>query len=338
MDFTIVGTGRMGKSHIAAALGEGHKLVGICDRSRERMSEVAAEFGLDPAACFDRADDMFARTKAPLVLIASTADTHASLTLDAVKNGATHILCEKPMATSIADCDRMIEACSNANVKLAINHQMRFMDQYTRIKEEIGSGRHGKLGSMCVTAGCFGLAMNGSHYVEAFRFLTGSRVKTVIAHFSPTDLPNPRGPQFQDKAGEILCIAESGQRLIISAGADHGHGMTVTYATELGHIFCDELEGVYYATSRKPEHRSMPPTRYGMPWERHQHTFEAATNQGTTASVIRALIKGEDYPTGENGRDVVATLVAAHKSAAQGGIPADVSSLGHDYHRIFPWA
>ena len=53
---------------------------------------------------------------------------------------------------------------------------MRFMAQYTVVRDELATGKFGPLASMTVTAGCFGLAMNGSHYCEAFAWLTGSPI------------------------------------------------------------------------------------------------------------------------------------------------------------------
>ena len=55
----------------------------------------------------------------------------------------------------------------SAGIRLAVNHQMRFMDQYRIILDALKSGRYGELCSMTVVGGCFG-GHNGSHYIEAF--------------------------------------------------------------------------------------------------------------------------------------------------------------------------
>ena len=99
------------------------------------------------------------------------------------------------MATSVADCDLMIAACEQSGSKLAINHQMRFMAQYTVVRDELAAGRFGPLASMTVTAGCFGLAMNGSHYCEAFSWLTGSPIVSATAWFSGEPFNNPARPE-----------------------------------------------------------------------------------------------------------------------------------------------
>jgi predicted dehydrogenase len=215
---------------------------------------------------------------------------------------------------------------------------MRFMDQYTRIKGEFDSGRFGPLASMSVVAGCFGLSMNGSHYCEALRWLTGSEIVGATAWFAPEALKNPRGPQFSDQSGEVRFETADGRRLIMCIGADQGHGMTVTYAARYGHIFADELEGLYCATARKPEHQEMPVTRYGMPWDRWEVRFPQADNVGPTQAVIAALLKGEGFPDGRAGRGAVAALAAAWCSAERGSKPVRIGELGDYETKRFPWA
>lgn len=337
--FVLVGTGRMGLSHLRAALNLGLQPAGICDLRPENLEKAAAQAGLSPKQCYSRPAELFAAYPGiDLVLIATTADSHRDLVEQAAASGAKAVLCEKPMATSVADCDAMIAACQASGTRLAINHQMRFMEQYTRIQCELQSARFGALASMNVVAGCFGLSMNGSHYCEALRWLSGSEIVSASAWFAPESLKNPRGEQFSDQAGEVRFETADGRRLMMSIGADQGHGMTVTYATRFGHIFVDELEGVYLATARKPEHQSLPVTRYGMPWDRWEVRFPQADNVGPTQAVIKALLDDKDYPDGMAGRNAVAAVSAAWQSAEQGGTPVRVGASPEYDKKRLPWA
>lgn len=328
----------MGMAHLRAARSLGLQAVGLCDVNPDSLAKAVAEVEGGVAGFSDPAELFNAHAGVDLVLVATTADSHRSLVEMAASAGARAILCEKPMATSVADCDAMIAACAMTGARLAVNHQMRFMDQYTRIKNELDSGRFGALGSMNVVAGCFGLAMNGSHYCEAFRWMTGSEIVGASAWFAPEVLKNPRGAQFFDQAGEVRFESADGRRLLLSIGADQGHGMTVTYATRYGHIFADELEGCYWATARKPEYRDLPVTRYGMPWDRWEVRFPQADNVGPTQAVIAALLGGDDYPDGWAGRNAVAALAAAWRSAEHGSCQIRVDELGEHAVRRFPWA
>jgi predicted dehydrogenase len=330
----------MGMAHLQAAKNIGLSPAAICDMSEANRARAAAAAGeLGAELLFGDAAAMFASHRnADLVVIATTADSHRALVEQAAASGARHILCEKPMATSVADCDAMLAACEASGSKLAINHQMRFMAQYTVVRDELAGGQYGALASMTVTAGCFGLAMNGSHYCEAFAWLTGSPIVEATAWFSGEPFNNPRGPQFFDQAGEMRFESADGRRLILNIGNDQGHGMTAMYAARFGHIFVDEFEGIAYATARKAEHQSLPVTRYGMPWERRELRFAQADNVGPTEAVMRALLDGANYPSGTDGRNVVAALAAAYKSAEAGSIPVRVDSLGEYERRTFPWA
>ena len=335
----MVGAGRMGLAHLQAARNAGLQPAAICDVSEANRARAAAAASLPGDAMFGDAGALFRKHRqADLVVIATTADSHRLLVEQAAASGAKHILCEKPMATSVADCDAMLDACRGAGCKLAINHQMRFMAQYTVVRDELATGKFGPLASMTVTAGCFGLAMNGSHYCEAFSWLTASPIVSATAWFSGEPFNNPRGPNFFDQAGEMRFQSADGRRLILNIGNDQGHGMTAMYATRFGHMFVDEFEGLCLATARKPEHQSMPVTRYGMPWDRWERRFPQADNVGPTEAVVRALLAGKDFPDGEAGRNVVAALAAAYKSAASGNVPVNVSELGDYQRRQFPWA
>ena len=170
------------------------------------------------------------------MVVATTAPSHADFVCLAAKNGAKAILCEKPMAVSLADCDRMIEACAASGTRLAINHQMRFMEQYTKAKEIVEGASFGGLASATVVAGNFGIAMNGSHYFEMFRYLTDEMPVQVAAWFSADTVANPRGVQFEDRAGNVRITTAKGRRFYLDASTDQGHGMHVTYAGPYGRL------------------------------------------------------------------------------------------------------
>jgi predicted dehydrogenase len=335
----LIGAGRMGRSHAQALRNLGGNLTAMCDVSEEARGKIGTEFSVGTTNRFAAAEKLFEKLgPVDLVLIATTADSHARLVQLAAAAGAKSILCEKPLATSVADCDAMIAACAASGTRLAVNHQMRFMDQYRLVKEEFATGALGRLASMTVVGGCMGLAMNGSHYIEAFNYLTGARPREVTAWFTGAPFANPRGPAFFDQAGEVRVVADSGQRFNLMIGHDQGHGMTATYAGAYGHVFVDELQGEMIVTSRRPEHREQPPTRYGMPWDRRTVKFPQADNAGTTQSVIAALASGQNYPSGEDARRVIAVLAACYASHENGHRPVAVDALGEAARRTFPWA
>ncbi len=336
MKTAVIGCGRMGRRHIQVVRELGLDLRGICDINRDGLEATAREFGLAETTLFQDVSRLLAHTKPECVIVATTAPTHSAYTCQAAEAGASVILCEKPMAVSLADCDRMIETCRQTGTRLAVNHQMRFMEQYTRPKAIVNSPEFGGLTSIAVIAGNFGMAMNGTHYFEMFRFLTDEEPVGVTAWFSPEKVSNPRGPQFEDRAGAVRSITASGKRFYMEIGADQGHGMCVVYAGRYGRLVVDELAGTLHLAVRASEHRTLPTTRYGMPWVETTEKIRPADAVEPTRAVLNALLRSADYPDGEVGRLAVKTLVAAYVSDESGhcAIPLD-ASLPRE--RVFPW-
>jgi predicted dehydrogenase len=337
MKTAVIGAGRMGRRHIQVVGIVGLELVGIADRSREALAQAQAEASLSDRMLYDDACKLLKEQRPECVVIATTAPSHCEYVGQAVEAGARFILCEKPMAVSLEQCDRMISICREHGVRLAINHPMRFMERCAEPKRLVNGVEFGGLSSVTVVAGNFGMAMNGTHYFEMFRYVTGEPAVEACAWFAKDKQVNPRGPEFEDRAGAVRLVTASGKRFYMDAGPDQGHGMQVTYAGKYGTLWVDELAGQMRLVVRQAEHRELPTTRYGMPWEETKFSIAPADVIKPSEAVLRALLNGKDFPTGEDGRLAVATLVAAYVSSDRGGAAVRVD---HDLpaHQVFPWA
>lgn len=337
MRAAVLGVGRMGRRHIQVVRQSGLELAGVFDISQSSLKLAQEEYALSDDLLFSDLDKLYAEAKPECLVIATTADSHCALTCMAAERGVKFILVEKPMAVSLEECDRMLEACRHYGAKLAVNHQMRFMEQYTAPKSLFATKAYDGLASMTVVAGNFGFAMNGTHYFEAFRFLTDEFPVEVAAWFSPEAVPNPRGPQFQDRAGCIRAVTVSGKRLYMEIGADQGHGVRVIYACRNGMVTVNELTGELISAEREEQYRELPTTRYGMPAVNSQRTIQPAEVIDTSAAMLAALLNSQNYMSGEEGRRVVELLVAAYQSAEQGNISVRLDNK-LDQNRVFPWA
>jgi predicted dehydrogenase len=327
----------MGRRHVQVVKELGLSLVGVADSFPDALQQAAREHQLSLDQLFASTSELLAR-KPDCVIVATTAPGHADCACLAAEAGARFILCEKPLAVSLAECDRVLRTCRKNGTRLAVNHQMRFMEQYTEPKRLLASPDFGGLCSVTVTAGNFGLAMNGTHYFEMFRYLCDEDPREVSAWFSAEMVPNPRGPQFQDRAGCVRISTASGKRFFMDCSADQGHGMFVTYAGRHGRLTVDELTGDMRWAFRKEEHRALPTTRYGMPFEEGHKKITPADSVAPTRAVLDALLHERDYPTGEQGRLAVAVLVAAHLSNERGHVPVVLVESDEYADRVFPWA
>lgn len=338
MNVAVIGTGRMGRRHIQVVKELGLTLVGICDLSLKSLALATQEQGVSEQIHFTDPHLMLNETNPECVIVATTAPTHCEYTCLAAKAGARYILCEKPMGVSLAECDRMIGICQAHGARLAINHQMRFMQQYTEPKCIVHSEPFGGLSSVTVVAGNFGMAMNGTHYFEMFRYMTDEAPLEVTAWFSTEKVPNPRGPQFQDRAGAVRLTTASGKRFYMEVGADQGHGGKVIYAGPYGQLVVDELAGTMNLAVREEQYRDLLTTRYGMPWVETVHKIESADSVGPSRAVLDALLRDKNPPTGEDGRLAVAALVAAYVSDENGHIPVRLDDANLPRERVFLWA
>jgi predicted dehydrogenase len=338
MKAVIIGAGRMGRRHIKVVRDLGINLVGICDLNPNALSLATQENNVSPELHFTDVRHLLRQTEPECVIVATTAPTHCEYTYLSAEAGAKYILCEKPMAVSLAECDKMLEVCARNGTELAVNHQMRFMEQYTEAKRIIESDAFGGLSSITVVGGNIGMSMNGTHYFEMFRYMTDEAPVEVTAWFSPEKVSNPRGPQFEDRAGAVRLISSNSKRFYMEISADQGHGINTIYAGPYGQLVVDELAGNVKLITRDEEYRNLSSTRYGMPATEKNFKIEPADVIGPSRSVLTALLNKTNFPTGVDGRLAVSVLVGAYVSDENRHRSVRIDEEPLPRERVFPWA
>jgi UDP-N-acetyl-2-amino-2-deoxyglucuronate dehydrogenase len=142
MRFAIIGIGNIAPIHAAAIRGvPGAELVAVATRQEDRGRSFVAEHG---GTWYADYRELLAQAQADVVAICTPHDLHAPMTLAAAQAGA-HVLCEKPMACNVAECDAMIAACDRAGVGLGVAFQGRFEPLSIRLKSALDAGRLGRL-------------------------------------------------------------------------------------------------------------------------------------------------------------------------------------------------
>lgn len=122
------------------------KITALVSGHREKAEKMAAEYGV-PAKniySYDNYDEIAHNSEIDAVYIALPNNMHAEYTIRAARAGK-HVLCEKPMATSVKDGQSMIDACKSAGKKLMIAYRCQYEPVNLRAIELI---RSGKLGSI----------------------------------------------------------------------------------------------------------------------------------------------------------------------------------------------
>lgn len=338
MKIAVIGLGRMGRRHVQVVKSMGFDLAGVYDPLRTSVDQAIKECEIHEDLVFDSAESLIRDADPDGLVVASTAPSHCEYVCSSAAYGVKYILCEKPMAVSIAECDRMIEACRASGSRLAINHQMQFMEQYNVAKRIAESDEMGGLRGVIISGANLGLSMNGSHYFEMLRYISGGNVVDSVSFWADKDLvPNPRGSQYQDRSGQVRVIMSNGLRAYMELGGDLGHGINITYNCKYGQIQVDALAGRVRYVHRKKEYRDLPTTQYGMPADEHLMSIAPADVLLPTRAMWEAMIAGRDYPDGSCGRHAVAAVAAALLSAERKGQSICVKDI-QDLERRFPWA
>ena len=191
----IVGAGGIAHSHASAIkLNSDCTIALVADINKERAEEMAAEHG---ARAFTDYKD-FDCTEIDAVILNLPHYLHCEVSIYFLERGV-HVLCEKPMANTVEECDRMIEAAKKSGAKLAIGHVQRYFTALKEIKRIIESKEYGEL-TMITESRCKdylkkrapwflnkrmaggGIAMNlGAHSLDRILYTTGRSVEAVQA-------------------------------------------------------------------------------------------------------------------------------------------------------------
>jgi len=118
------------------------ELAAVVDQSEARLDAVRSKYGDIPT--FTHYKDMLESTQLDAVTVATHIDTHCQMTCDAL-NQNLHVLCEKPMAKNLDECQKMVDTAQEKNRLLAINFNTRSGSIYREIKRIIDTGDLGTL-------------------------------------------------------------------------------------------------------------------------------------------------------------------------------------------------
>lgn len=137
----IIGCGKIAQiRHIPEyAANPNARLYGFFDVNQDRAKEIAQQYG---AVAYESAEALLADPKIDAVSVLTPNFTHAQISIAALKAGK-HVLCEKPMATTLADCEAMAAAAQETGRKLMIAQNQRLAGAHKKAKELLKEGAIG---------------------------------------------------------------------------------------------------------------------------------------------------------------------------------------------------
>lgn len=139
----VVGVGKLGEVHIQSLLRHPlARVVAICDTNTERLRHIQEQYGI-PAIYTDQRQ-MHEQESLDGVVIATPDEYHREPVLLAAEAGVD-IFLEKPLATTLADADAILDATAKANVKLMLGFTLRWVGAYADIRDRATRGDFGQL-------------------------------------------------------------------------------------------------------------------------------------------------------------------------------------------------
>jgi UDP-N-acetylglucosamine 3-dehydrogenase len=144
--YAVIGLGWFGEKHCEAIAGiPSAELYALCTRNPARLQEVADRFGVKHT--YTDYNELLANREVDAVSIVTMWDQHTAPTLAALQAGK-HVFLEKPMASTLEDCQAIVAAAHAAPGKFMVGHICRFNPRYAAAKTAIDEGRIGKIVSM----------------------------------------------------------------------------------------------------------------------------------------------------------------------------------------------
>ena len=205
----IIGTGFIGEDHGRKLVSviSGSTVIAVTDVNRARAEEVATELG--GAAVFDNGLDLIKSDKVDAVLVTSIGPTHAEYVLACIAAGKP-VMCEKPLAPTVPECEQILAAESAFGKRLVIVGYMRRYDPgYRQVKASLESGAIGEAlivhnvhrNATVGEAYTSFMTMTDSmiHEVDTSRWLLGEEitaVQVIPPKRTPKAFPHLQDPQF----------------------------------------------------------------------------------------------------------------------------------------------
>ncbi|HTE33151.1 MAG TPA: Gfo/Idh/MocA family oxidoreductase [Chryseolinea sp.] len=328
--FAVIGTGFWSNFQIPAWKEfPGTELVAVYNRTRPRAEEIARKF--DVPAVYSNVEEMLDKEKPDFVDIITDVDTHPHFTKLAAARGV-NVICQKPMAPSLAEAESMLEYCEERRVKLFVHENFRWQAPIRTLKKLLGSDTIGEPFKARVTfCSAFPVFENqpflanleqfiltdvGSHVLDICRFLFGE----VNSLYCTTQRVNT-GIRGEDVANVLMqmksglsCYAEMSyasileketfpQTLILVEGSKG--------SIQLAHDF-----EIRVTTKSGTAKENVSPTQYS--WADPAYALVHSSIVDCNRNILEGLLSGSAENTGADNLRTIQLVYACYDSAAKG--------------------
>lgn len=284
----VVGIGRIVQTRVAPAIVDDTacELIAGVSRDQGRADGFARKFGARSA--YSDYGQMLADPSVHAVFVATPNALHADAVVAAAQAGK-HVLCDKPLATSVHDAVRAVEACRKAKVKLGINFHYRHMPWVRELKRLIHEGAVGEVRTIQIEAGAGASApsdwrvdpelaglgtvySHGVHVLDLLRFVFGSDPVEVTAMFDDEHV----GDVVETEAAVLLRLASGALAYVTSNQTIPYPANDLTVYGSKGTIVCRNLTRAQSGTLTVRSQHGEQATTYPLP-DAHRRCVAAYT-------------------------------------------------------------
>jgi predicted dehydrogenase len=305
-------------------------LVSICDINPAIFEKVYAGAGVEKGSVREYTDyaEMLRREKLDLVSVATPDQYHAGPVTDAAAAGVKGILCEKPLASSLADADRMIEAVERYGTKMLVDHTRNFDPAYAEVRNRVRAGEIGTLTRIVAYLGGKRamLFRNATHLLGSVCFYAESSPTWVIAAldagFEHYGLEykgeGGKNPALDPGATLVINFANGVRALVMASKRTPALGVQVDLLGTRGRIVVGDAETrAWECVDEEGALRPREVTwRQGVDGSLGKRLVPAVTH---LIDMVRNDVPADSPPRAA--RDVLELMLGALRSQAEGMVP-----------------
>jgi len=241
--YAVIGLGRIAGHFMPGTRSTTNsEVTALVSGHRDKAERLAAEYNIPANSIYnyENFDQIAHNPNVDAVYVALPNSMHAEYTMRAAKAGK-HVLCEKPMSTTVADAERMIAACKAANVKLMIAYRCHYEPTNLRAVELIRSGALGQVQAIesafgfNIAAGEWRLSKKmagggplfdvGIYSLNACRYLTGEEPSHIFALASTID----KDGRFKEVEENISWTMSFPSGIVAACNTTYGGAMEGTF-------------------------------------------------------------------------------------------------------------
>lgn len=244
----------------AYALTPSTEVVAVCELKVELLEKFKTDFAetWPDARTYTNYREMLDKERLDLLSVVTSDHRHAQIVVDAAERGVRGIACEKPLATTMADAERMIEACERNGVVMTVDHSRRLRPHWHAALAQLGDGG---LGAVRRVVGSGGgpramLFRNGTHLIDAVCWFAGGEPELVVGMLDEEH--QEYGPRYAgdggrdpalDPGGSALVRFDNGVRAFISFSKRTTTTIALEVFAEKGVLRVDDVSAQVFAAS-----------------------------------------------------------------------------------------